>query len=321
MLRTAILRMLQAILVLLITIAIIAPFAFIILDLSVNQDEIGMVFWRLLILGNLMVGFGFWTAGRFNDGRRRIESAIRNPPMSLKGPATPERLAQVAGSKPLFVYLRAFRGDGSVHTAAVEPQRSSMQFAEMFAPVKTYEMLLASLYREDGELLAIGRPGELLPPVGFRRVYVDDGSWRDWVDSLLSMAAGVIVEIGRSKNLQWELELALGTVPTERLTLFLHDRTAPDAMAATIALLRAAALPRPGPRFLYIDREGGHHVDRDIDVAVRRAFRLSIPALLDRAARIQACAECDYVITEHARQHLGRTLCSVCYYHATLDSR
>lgn len=321
MLRTAILRILQAIIALLIVVAIAAPFAFIVVDLLFSQQEFGLVLWRLFILGNLMIGFGFWTAGRLNDALGRIQSAIRYPPVSLEGPATPERLAQVAGSKPLFVYLRAFRGDGSLHTEAVEPQRSSMRFVEMFSPVKTYEMLLASLYREDGELLAIGRPGELLPPVGFRRVYVDDHSWRDWVSSLLAIAERVIVEIGRSRNLQWEMELALAKVPVDRLTFFLHDRTAPDAMMTAIGLLRAAALPLPGPWFLYIDPDGEHYIDRDVGTAVRRAFGVSIYALRERAARIHSCARCECVITASAHQHLGRTLCSVCYYHATLDSR
>lgn len=320
MLRTLVLRTIQVFIWLLIPVVILVPFALVVLGFM-NGNSPGTMVFHLLLWGNVLIGSGFWAAGRMNELRMRIDHAIHFPPLFLSGPVTPERLTQIVGEKPLFVYLRAFRGDGSVHREPASPSRSSFHPVEVFTPVKTYEMLLASLYREHGELLAIGRPGELLPPTGFRRAYVDEQSWREWVDLLLSTAVQVIVEVGRSRNLLWEMERALDSIPSDRLTLVLHERTTPDGMAAAIAMLRTHPTPAAsGPTFLYIDREGAAHRDRVLDTAVWRAFRMPVRHLLEQASRIHQCSRCDATILAGRQvEHLGRMLCPACHYNAMLD--
>ncbi len=55
-------------------------------------------------------------------------------------------------------------------------------------------------------LIAVGRPGEPLPPWGAYRLYIPDEAWKQQVEELIGIASVVIVRCGQSEALQWEIE-------------------------------------------------------------------------------------------------------------------
>jgi hypothetical protein len=85
--------------------------------------------------------------------------------------------------------------------------------------------MLASAVNEIGPCVAIGRPGEALPHLGFTRLYVADEKWRETVLQIMSKAQLVVIMGGSSSNCAWEVREALQRVERRRL-LFLIPRNA-----------------------------------------------------------------------------------------------
>lgn len=97
---------------------------------------------------------------------------------------------------PVALYLRRFdddtRGDhppaneSNVHDSDEEELGSSFSGLSLF--------------------VAVGRPGEPLPPWGAYRIYVPDQEWKKQVEELISIASIVVVRSGRSEPLRWEVD-------------------------------------------------------------------------------------------------------------------
>ena len=68
--------------------------------------------------------------------------------------------------------------------------------------------------------MAIGRPGEKLPQLGFGRLYVSDEKWQETVLQFMRSAQLVVIMGGSSRNYAWEVGKALELVEPHRL-LFL----------------------------------------------------------------------------------------------------
>lgn len=81
------------------------------------------------------------------------------------------------------------------------------------------EQELAWIMSRIGPVVAIGKPGEHLPPLGAARVYVDDNNWRDTIAQLMDQAAVVVVRAGDTTNLWWEIEEAVARVPPGRVLI------------------------------------------------------------------------------------------------------
>jgi hypothetical protein len=61
---------------------------------------------------------------------------------------------------------------------------------------KTFEEFIFALFGKCGPIIAIGRPGESVPPLGASRLWVDDDKWKLVVDELLTEAQYVIMIMG-----------------------------------------------------------------------------------------------------------------------------
>jgi len=94
--------------------------------------------------------------------------------------------------RPPIIYLRSFETDG-------------IQDRGFYAS-RTYEEQLAKALRPMGPFVAIGRPGERSPELGAARLYVDDAGWQNKVQEMLPNAGLVILRLGASVGLVWELE-------------------------------------------------------------------------------------------------------------------
>ena len=112
----------------------------------------------------------------------------------------------------------------------------------------TLEQCLAGFLVGNGDLVAIGRPGERLPRLGALRTYWPDDQWQDAVRKTAARAQAVFLIAGSTKGLSWEVRQLkeLGLLPkaiffipplpnaaTERrLEQVLNDLDAPEAAFA-----------------------------------------------------------------------------------------
>jgi hypothetical protein len=106
-----------------------------------------------------------------------------------------------------ILYLRSFDDD-----AALDPGGSG----------KTIEVRLAEVFRKLGPVISIGKPGEKLPELGTNRFYVSDDDWRTAIEYFLRRAQAIVILVGGSPGVRWEVEEALRTAGRLLLFFFPH---------------------------------------------------------------------------------------------------
>jgi hypothetical protein len=74
----------------------------------------------------------------------------------------------------------------------------------------SFEELLADEFRNVGPPIIVGAPGERLPRLGASRAYFADKEWKEAVGRLIEEAVIVIILIGDTESLFWELRTAVG---------------------------------------------------------------------------------------------------------------
>jgi hypothetical protein len=116
--------------------------------------------------------------------------------------------ARMTDPRAPILILRAFGDDG------LRP--SGRDFEKMWARPATwfrtpsFEELLADEFRNVGPPIIVGAPGERLPRLGAARAYFVNNQWREAVGGLIEEAAIVIILIGDSESLLWELRTTVG---------------------------------------------------------------------------------------------------------------
>jgi hypothetical protein len=130
-----------------------------------------------------------------------------------------------------------FNRDARPHTLYLRPFQFDRSWApqDPFRMPRTYEEHFARVLGKFGPFVAIGRPGEPLPELGAGRVYVEDDVWQQRVQELMENAAVVLLTVGDSGGLQWELEQAVALAGPERLLLFVPFGSSPDQRAQASA--------------------------------------------------------------------------------------
>ena len=104
--------------------------------------------------------------------------------------------------RPPILYLRSFTNEAQVF----DEERG---FADMFAPT--------------GPLVAIGQPGERLPPLGAARLYLEDENWHERVLELLEQSRLVLIYGGETPGLGWELRQVRARLHPSRLTIMVPN--------------------------------------------------------------------------------------------------
>lgn len=113
--------------------------------------------------------------------------------------------ARLADTRPPVLLLRSFGDDQmTLGDAKVTPLQ---RFLDPLAIAGTLEELLLREYQYLGPVLAIGKPSDALPPLGAARKYCHGDSWRDVVGSLMDEASLIVVGVGGSEGLAWEIAL------------------------------------------------------------------------------------------------------------------
>lgn len=116
-------------------------------------------------------------------------------------------------SRPPVLYLRSFAQD-------IRSLKGAFALQYSLASRGTFEEQLREALAPIGPLIAIGTPGESLPPPGAHRIYVQDDEWTARVERLMTSASLVIILVGKGgAGLGWEIERAFATVERNRLML------------------------------------------------------------------------------------------------------
>lgn len=102
--------------------------------------------------------------------------------------------------RPPVLYLRPFSSDG-----------------EQFEP------LLSRLVHSIGPFVAAGKPGEALTTIGADRVYINPASWKTKVADLIKNSRLVILRMGESEGLLWELEQVFALLKPHQILLFFPE--------------------------------------------------------------------------------------------------
>jgi hypothetical protein len=144
--------------------------------------------------------------------------------------------------RPPVLYLRSFQDDGSV---LLDDQGwPGMQRLTRAASPSSSEEELAQILQRIGPVVAIGKPGESLPELGAARLYVSHEEWQAVVGALMKQAALVVVRVGPSPGVLWEIGQALTQIPRQRLALvMLGDEPLSAPVAARLAPALGGALP------------------------------------------------------------------------------
>jgi nitrate reductase NapE component len=116
-------------------------------------------------------------------------------------------LFQLPGEQPVLL-LRSFDDD-----ELVDPR--PVTFLQ-----RRYEENLSRALGQLGPVIAVGRPGDSLGFAGAARFYVSQDNWQAAIRYLMGHTAAVVLIVGRTEGLWWEIDTALECVSRERL-LFL----------------------------------------------------------------------------------------------------
>lgn len=134
--------------------------------------------------------------------------------------------------RPPVLYLRSFQDD-----------------ERMLSASESFEQSLTSVLSDIGPVIAVGRPGERLPPQGGARLYVNDESWKTTVCDLMSRSALTILRAGTSGGVLWELTRVVELVPPTRLVIAVPPMArARDAETwKRFCVLASEVMPHPLP--------------------------------------------------------------------------
>ena len=116
----------------------------------------------------------------------------------------------------------------------------------------TPEQEMARILQRLGPVVAIGKPGEPLPELGAARLYVAHERWQERVGELMRAASLVVIRVGASAGVLWEIKQAPASVPHQRLVLaFLGAPVIAPAIADRLAAVLGASFAAARPESPY----------------------------------------------------------------------
>jgi len=142
-----------------------------------------------------IIAFGLFSAGGslFKNGKR------------LKQPIAEELLS--ADDRPHILFLRSFEQDEKTISTPFRWSQVVMFHPDYYLTraSTTFEEQLISILGNRAPVVALGRPDELMQPLGASRSYVDNSNWKARFMDLAKEAELFIFMIENTASLKWEL--------------------------------------------------------------------------------------------------------------------
>ncbi len=142
------------------------------------------------------------------------------------------------------LYLRSFDSD----------KCSGEELSSMLRPGQTEESLLVENVNKIAPVYAIGCPKDKYLPRGAHRLYVSDNEWKDKVRELANNAEIVILRLGETGGLWWEVEHCLLNIPLKKMLFIIPSSETIDVVAKLYTHLMKHMLP-DAPLNLNISRK------------------------------------------------------------------
>lgn len=169
------------------------------------------------------------------------------------------------------LYLRSFEDDGAAEVAVKHETTpllrqfgalgAVLNVATSLAAARTDEEWIEGLFSPLGPVIAGGLPGERVAHAGAARLALGT-DWQETIRALMRQAQLVVIRIGDSAGLAWEIDAALALVERRRVLFYLTFGEDRDAAWAHVRDRVGPALPAPlpadpGPHaFLGFDADG-----------------------------------------------------------------
>jgi hypothetical protein len=153
-------------------------------------------------------------------------------------------------TRPIILYLRSFGDDRIKITARAGNGRA---WIEGRVKVAFEEVIVDHLWRQ-GPVVAVGQPGDNLPPLGAARDYISDETWQQTVEQWMIQARMIAVVVGRTRGLAWEINKLVDLNLIHKLILLFPPVKEPDLSARWNHLCDLA------------DKTAGFSLPRHVDV-------------------------------------------------------
>lgn len=114
--------------------------------------------------------------------------------------------ARSADPRSPVLILRSFSDDIAPVHRDIDPG-SRYQLSWLYPKLWTLEEAIETVLAEWGPVVAIGRPGEALPPAGAAREYLPSDAWQERVCELIREVRFVVVILGSTQGLEYEYRL------------------------------------------------------------------------------------------------------------------
>lgn len=162
---------------------------------SEQVDGVGWTIEQALFVSGMFVGAALVCANLGNwIGSKARKQAIR----LYQG-------VELRDERRPILYLRAFRQDG--YKLSNKGGGTFWRLLPKIGEWETIDEIVLEHGSRIGPVLAIGRPGEPMPPLGAARQYCSDESWQAVVAGLAEASQAIVVSVDSSEGVRWELEL------------------------------------------------------------------------------------------------------------------
>jgi hypothetical protein len=170
------------------------------IEIETNLEEMPSVF--VIIVGSIsaiiigLLGVVAFSAGvPLRDRGRRLRARDART------------LLQRPGEGPVLL-LRSFDDE-----ALVDPRPMNLF-------QRRYEESLSRVLKQLGPVITVGRPGDPVGFAGAARFYVSEDNWQRAIRYLMAHSAAVVIIVGRTQGLWWEIGTAFECVAREHLLFF-----------------------------------------------------------------------------------------------------
>jgi len=205
--------------------------------------------------GLWLIGGGLIRRGNAQAAQPTLETALANDgrrPVVYVRPFEKDRATFVIGDKEKY---------GRYHTSLIDSSRVTI------VAITFDEYLGHAIRKAIGPLVALGSPEDYLPPLGAARKYAEDATWQEDFDRLLTMAEAIVLRVGDSQNLQWELGQIKAHGLEERLFLVTGHSSlregVPGHWLRRLSERWSGVLPFSWDEFSSILRGLGYQLDQD----------------------------------------------------------
>jgi hypothetical protein len=181
--------------------------------------------WAILTFALVVASLYFWTRAKRHAALSlgRVEAIDVRPPVLL---------------------LRSF-ADDTTPLERTSDQRSWMR--SIVSPtIWTLEETIEQILGDQGPVIAIGRPGESMPPAGAAREYLNGDRWKARVEELIGEARAIVVILGGTEGLRQEYEALLRLGARSRMILVFPPRQ-PQELTARWRRFCEVFAPGPPP--------------------------------------------------------------------------